>query len=89
MVAGYRFWLRASTAPSVQALPWILWATMLLLASMEGMRFPATIKSVVALMLLRMCGGFSKLSLIAHTTSPTIATDELGLFDQDVMILPF
>ena len=32
-----------------------------------------------------MCGSFSKLSHIARTTPPTLATDELGLFDQDVM----
>ena len=38
----------------------------------------------VALILLHMCGNFSKL---ARTTPPTIliATDELGLFDQDVV----
>ena len=41
--------------------------------------------SHVALMLLCMCGGFSKLSHIARTTPPTIATDELGPFDLDVM----
>ena len=34
---------------------------------------------------VRMCGSFSKLSHIAHTPPPTIVTDELGFFDQDVV----
>ena len=38
-----------------------------------------------ALTLLRMCGGFSKLCHIVRTTPPTIATDELSQFHQDVM----
>eukprot|EP00731_Ephydatia_muelleri_P005639 Em0002g1815a len=48
----------ASTAPSVQVLPWILWATMPLLASMEAMWFPATINSVMCLLsVVGICPG--------------------------------
>ena len=36
-------------------------------------------------MLLCIYGSFSKVSHIARTSPPTIATDELGLSDQDVM----
>ena len=38
----------------------------------------------VALILLHFCGGFCKLSHIARTTSPALATKELALFDNNV-----
>ena len=46
---GIWIWLRASTAPSAQVLPWIPWATMPLPASMGVMWFPTTINSVMCL----------------------------------------
>ena len=53
-------------------------------AGFTGIKKVALQDPHVALILLRMCGSFSKLSHIAHTTPPTIATDELGLFDHYV-----
>ena len=38
----------------------------------------------VALMLLRTCSGFCKLSLLARATPPSLSVKALELFDQDV-----
>ena len=56
-------------------------AASILLSSLEKL---GSCDPQIALILLRMCGGFTKLVYVACSTPPSLALDELRAFDKKV-----